>query len=449
MLLSEQESKDLCAKLLGRVRADDAAVAVTSDRRSHLRFAANTIMTSGHRQDLGVRVTVWVEKKKGSAATNELDDAALEGVVRQAEELARVSPVDDEYVPTLGPQRYLPSGGFVEATANTDAKGRARDMGQVIALCRESDAEGAGFHQNRGETQAGATRNGNFYYTRSTLASFSLTARTRQGGGSGYFLRNHFDVSKLDTARIGREAIGKALRSRDPRPLDPGVYAVILEPQAVADLLGFFEFSFDARRADEGRSPFSAPGGRTRLGEKIFDERLSLSSDPWHPELPASPVTFEAMPAEKLYLVKDGVLANLVYSRFWAQKNKKDATPGPVNAILESSGNPATLEEMIQATGRGLLISRFWYIRSLDPRTALETGLTRDGVWLIERGKISYPVRNFRFNQSILQLLAPGNVDRVGRPERVSSSESQGGNAALFPPLKVKEFHLASSSEAV
>src|SRR5206468_7442837 len=144
-----------------------------------------------------------------------------------------------------------------------------------------------------------------------------------------------------------------------------------------------------------------------------------------------------------------GVLENLTYSRYWAKKTGKEPTAGPVNSIIEGSGPKHTLDEMVKSMERGLLVSRFWYIRSVDPRTALFTGLTRDGVWFIENGKIRYPVRNFRFNQSILELLAPGNVEMIGAPERVSGSETQGRGASLTPALKVKQFHFTSQSEAV
>ncbi|MBI3950496.1 MAG: hypothetical protein HY314_08590 [Acidobacteria bacterium] len=255
--------------------------------------------------------------------------------------------------------------------------------------------------------------------------------------------------SPEETARIAREAIRKALDSRHPRTLEPGVYTVILEPQAVADLLSFFAFAFDARSADEGRSLFSAPGAKTKLGEKIFDQRINLYSDPWHPELPGSQSAQAGIPAQKIYLVRNGLVENLIYSRFWAQQKGKEPTPGPVNGIMESSAPPVSVEEMIRTTARGLLGGRFWHIRTVDPRTALLTGLTRDGVWYIENGKIQYPVRNFRFNQSIIQMLAPGNVEMIGAPERVGSSEGQGGSASLLPALKVKEFHFTSQSEAV
>jgi predicted Zn-dependent protease len=277
----------------------------------------------------------------------------------------------------------------------------------------------------------------------------STTARTPDGTSSGYFLRNHFDVAKLDTARVAGEAIRKALDARNPRTLEPGTYPAILEPQAVADLLSGFAFSFDARSAEEGRSAFSALGGKTKVGEKVFDERINIYSDPWHPDLPGSQSAQGGLPAQKIYLVRNGVVENLVYSRFWAKQKGKEPTPGPVNTIIESSQPPVTLEDMIKSMDRGLLLGRFWYIRGLDPRTMAQTGLTRDGIWYVEKGKIQYPVKNFRFNQSLMQLLAPGNIDMIGKSERVGNSEGQGGSASLLPALKVKEFYFSSQSEAV
>jgi predicted Zn-dependent protease len=449
MLLSQQEAKGICQKLLGYVKAEDAAVSVESRDSSHLRFADNNFTTSGRREDIEAGVTCWVEGKKGAASTNELDDAQLEAAVRQAEQLARLSPVDREYLPTLAPQSYKPSQGYVEATANISLTARAKTINDVIAACEKESVSGAGFHQARGVATAHATKNGNFSYARSSLVSLSLTSRTRQGEGSGYFLRNHFDVAKLDTARIAHESIQKALHSRHARAVEPGAYTVILEPQAVADLLGLGAFFFDARPADEGRSPFSAPGGKTKVGEKIFDARINVYSDPWHPELPGSQAAPSGIPAQKLYLVRNGVLETLVYSRYWAKQKQKEPTPGPVNLILESAQPPAGVEEMVHSTDRGLLVSRFWYLRFVDPRTLLLTGLTRDGVWYVEKGKIQYPVRNFRFNQSLLEMLSPGNVELIGAPERVGSSEAQGSASALLPALKVKQFHFTSQSEAV
>ena len=449
MLLTEKEAREIAEKLLSYVKADDAAVSVGSENYSHLRFAANSFTTSGARENTTIGVTVWIDKKRGSSSTNEMDDESLRATVTQAEQLARISPVDREYLPTLGPQTYQPVNGYAEGTSNISLQNRARSINDVIANCEKAGVIGAGFHQARGSAAASATKNGNFNYSRSSLVSLSTTARTPDGSSSGYFLRNHFDVAKLDSKRVAREAIRKALDSRQPQTLEPGTYPAILEPQAVADLLTGFAFGFDARSADEGRSPFSAPGGKTKVGQQIFDERINIYSDPWNPELPGSQAAQGGIPAQKIYLVRNGVLENLIYSRFWAKEKGKQPTPGPVNNIMESSGSGSSLEDMIKATDRGILLGRFWYIRGVDPRTALQTGLTRDGIWYIENGKIKHPVKNFRFNQSLMQLLAPGNVEMIGASERVGSSEGQGGSSALLPALKVKEFHFTSASEAV
>ena len=445
-MLTEKESKAICQKLLGFTKADDADVRVGSEDFSHLRFAANGFTTSGRREDATATVTVWIDKRRGSAAANDLDHASLRMAVEQAEQLARISPVDREYLPTLGLQNYKPTSGYVEATVNVSLSARAGAIDEIIRACEKQGVIGAGFHHANGTASGYATKNGNFHYQRASLVSLSVTARTPDGASSGFFLRNHFDVAKLDTARIGRVAIQKALDSKNPRTLEPGTYPVILEAQAADDLI---RFNFDARSTDEGRSPYSAPGGKTKLGEKILDARLSVYSDPWHPDLPGSASAEGGLPAQKIYFVRNGVLENLQYSRYWAREKGKEPTPGPVNTIVESSARAMSVEEMIQATDRGLLVSRFWYIRSVDPRTALFTGLTRDGVWLVEKGKIQYPVRNFRFNQSILELLAPGNVEMIGVSERVSGSETQGRGASLTPTLKVKQFHFTSQSEAV
>ena len=450
-LLTESDARTLLDKLLSYVRADDAFVSVSSETYSHLRFAANAFSTSGRRDNLGANVTVWVKTpegmKRGASSTNELDDVSLRAAVQEAERLANLSPVDREYVPTLGAQKYRPTSGYSEATANISIADRARTVNDILTASEKAGVVSAGFHQARGTASAFATKNGNFAYERASIVALSTTARTKDGTSSGYYNRSHFDAARFDPKRVADEAIRRALDARNPREVPPGAYPVILEPQAVADLLATFAFSFDARSAEEGRSPFSAPGGKTRLKEKLFDERLSVYSDPWSPELPGSQSAQAGIPAQRVYFVRGGTLETLTFSRFWATQKATDPTPGPVNTIIEASGPTVPVEEMIKRTPRGLLISRFWYIRSVDPRTSSLTGLTRDGVWYVEDGRIKHAVKNLRFNQSIIQMLAPGNVEMVGPSERVSTSE--GLNPSLLPALKLKAFTFTSQSEAV
>lgn len=447
MLFTESEVKALTEKILAMAKADDAIASVSSNKQSHLRFAANNVLTSGMREGRSASVTLWIGGKRGSASTNDLDDASLRTMVEKAEAIARNAPVDREYVPTLGKQTYKPTNAYFEATSNLSLSDRAKQVGAILAEFEKNKVIGAGFHNANAQAGGSATKNGNFDFERTTGVGLSVTARTPDGTSSGFFLRSHNDIAKLDTMRIARESIRKALDGRNARAIDPGIYTVILEPQAVADLLGGFGFGFNARTADEGRSPFSAPGGKTKLGEKVFDEKVTIYSDPWHPELPGSQSAQGGIPAQRIEMVKDGVLKNLQYNRFWAKQKNVEPTPGPVNTILETSGATHTLEQMIASTERGILVSRLWYIRSTDPRTASSTGLTRDGVWMIENGKIAYPLKNFRFNQSTVKMLAPGNVLMVGKPERVGSSE--GGGGSLLPALKLKEFNFTSQSEAV
>lgn len=444
MLLTEKEAREITEKILSFVKADDAQVSVSSERNSHLRFARNAFLTSGNTVERTASITVWNKQKRGASSTNDFSDESLKAMVEQAEQVAAISPVDREYLPTLGAQTYKPSNGFVESTANLSLSNRARSIGSILKNSAKSGVVSAGFHQTQAIAQAFATKNGNFGFERRTVAGLSVTARTEDGTSSGYFARSHFNIGRLDTERIARESIRKALDGRNAKTIDPGIYSVILEPQAVADLLGGLAFQFDARSAEEGRSPYSLTGGKTKLEQKIFDARLNIYSDPWNAELPASSSAQGGIPAQKIYLVKNGVLDNLIYSRFWAKKSGKEPTPGPVNTIMESSEKAASTEEMIASTKRGLIVSRFFYIRATDPRTASVTGLTRDGIWMIENGKITTPVRNFRFNQSIIQMLAPGNIEMIGTPERVGD-----GNASLLPALKLKAFNFTSASDAV
>jgi predicted Zn-dependent protease len=439
-VIGEREARRICDTLLKLTTADDAVVGVSESIGGNQRFAANAFTTNGGSRERRFSLTVWTDKRRGSASGTEFNDTALRRAAEQAEHFAKLSPVDVEYLPSLGPQQYKPVNGYVSTTAGLSPEWRAKQIIGILDHCDETNVVGAGTFQSGALARASATRHGNFEFERSSSASLSMTARTSNGTSSGYGLHNHFDVDRLDMAGVARRAVEKALTGRNAQRLEPGVYPVILEPQAVGDILRFFDRAFDARSADEGRSPMSAPGGKTLLGQPVFDSKINFYSDPWHPELPGSQSTQDGLPAAKLYLIRNGIVENLVYSRFWADKSSKPPTPGPVNQILDSTGATPSIAEMVASSERALLLTRFWYIRMVNPRTQSLTGLTRDGVWLVENGKVKHPVRNFRFNQSVMQMLAPGNVEMIGKPERV------GG---LYPALKLKAFTFSSESEAV
>jgi predicted Zn-dependent protease len=218
---------------------------------------------------------------------------------------------------------------------------------------------------------------------------------------------------------------------------------VILEPAAVAVLLERIFFGLDARQADEGRSFLSKAGGGTKLGEKMVDERVNIYSDPLNPELPTSTWTGDGRPQEKISWIEKGVVKNLSYSRYWAEKKGVKAIPGPDGAIME--GGTKSLEELIAGTKKGVLVTRLWYIRDVDPQSLLLTGLTRDGTFYIENGKIQYPIKNFRFNESPVIML--NNLEELGKVERTVSVESNANY--LLPPLKIRDFTFSSLSDAV
>jgi predicted Zn-dependent protease len=443
-MLTRDEALTICETVLAHAKtagAEDAIVSLQSTIESHARFADNRITTSGRADDLDITVTVWVGRRRGSVTGNDPGAAALESIAKEAVQIARVSPVHREYVPTLGPLEYPEARGFAAATADVDPVARAAALDAVLGACRGSKVIGAGFHTARASATAAATANGNRRYFRSSEAGLSVTARSEDGTGSGYYAGDHFDLARLDAQHIAGQAVEKAVRSRAPKPIEPSTYPVILEAQAVSDLVGFLSNNFDARTADEGRSPFSGKDGTTRVGEKMFSDQLNIYSDPMHAGMPALPATDEGIPASRVSLVKGGVLETLRSTRYWAQERKQEPTPGPVNFIIEGTRPPVALDDMIKSMARGLLISRFWYVRLVDARTIVLTGLTRDGLWWIENGRISHPVRNLRFNQSVLAMLAPWNVEAIGAPQRLSPM--------VVPPLKLGAFTFTSVSDAI
>ena len=444
MLLSERETRGLCEQVLNRVKVDDATVTARSEAGGNQRFASGSFTTNGQMENVEVTLTVWKEGRRGSGCTTEITKDALDSIARNAERIARVSPLDQEYVPTLGPQKYRPVDAFAASASKPSFSRRAKSVHRILQLGEEAGVVLAGLLRTSASARGTLTLQGNFDYERSSSGSLGLTARLPDGSSSGYFLRSSVDPERLDAERIARAAIQRARDGRNAQVISPGHYPVILEAQAVYDVLSFFPAAFDARTADEGRSAMAVPGGQTRLGQQVFDPRINFYSNPWHPEVPGSQSTLEGLPAERLSLVRGGIVENLASSRYWAKEKGRTPTPGPVNYILESTSAPQSLEEMISTSDRALLVTRLWYIRMVDPRSLVVTGLTRDGVWLVENGKIKHPVRNFRFNQSLMKMMADGNVDEIGKPERVGP-----GPAAFYPALKLRRFHFTSASDAV
>jgi predicted Zn-dependent protease len=303
-----------------------------------------------------------------------------------------------------------------------------------------------GLIQSNASALAVANSKGLFAYGRQTGVAMTTTVRTPDGTGSGWAGASSNAWSDLDPAALGARAIEKAKASMNPVAIEPGRYTVVLEPTAVGNLVQLIAGALNARSADEGRSFFSKQGGGTKIGQKVVDERVTISSDPLDPDTLGLTFTGEGMPGKKVTWIENGVVKNLAYDRYWAAK--QGVQPTAAGGGLRMSGGDATLESMIAGTQRGLLVTRFWYIRPVDPRTILYTGLTRDGTFLIENGKITRAVKNLRYNESPIFML--NNVEALGKPVRVSASEDGSpGQAIVVPPIKARDFTFTSLSDAV
>jgi len=442
-ILTEEQAKAILDKVIALSTADECTAQLSGAIRGNIRFALNNVSTSGIVSDTDLAVQVAFGKRVGIATINEFDDGALERVVRRAEDLARLAPENPEFVPAVDKQIYKPSATFSQSTADITPEYRAQVAADSIGPCRAEKLVAAGFLEDGQSFVAFANSKGNFGYQRATSLDYTCTVRTEDGRGSGWVGRNLQDSTSFKAGGDVRTAMRKASESAEAKALEPGKYTVILEPAAAAGLISFMMNFFDARSADEGRSFLSKKGGGNKIGEQVYDKRVNISADPWHPEASVMPWDDEGLPREKTAIVEDGKIANLEYSRYWAQKQGKRATGSSGNLLM--SGGTKSTAELVQSTQKGILVTRTWYIRMVDPQTVLLTGLTRDGTFYIENGEIKYPVKNFRFNESPVIML--NNIEELGKPVRVAGDESS--YVMMIPPMKLRDFTFTSLSDAV
>jgi predicted Zn-dependent protease len=443
-LLTRDEAQAIVEKAVKLSKADAVDVQVNTYVQGNIRFADNQVSTAGRTTDAQLGIQSAFGPKHAVVTTNDLSDAAIERAVRESERLARLAPDDPEAMSQLGAQQYSPVNAFFESTANLSADDRARAALTALEIARKSgDLKAAGYLVTTAGALAIGNSTGMFAYHRSTNANYSLTVRTTDGTGSGWAAADHADWAQLDARGVAERASEKARLSRNPVAIEPGRYTVILEPQAVGDLVQLISNYADARSADEGRSPFVKQGGGNKVGEKIVDERVTLFSDPADPQLLGRPWDFEGMPLGRQVWVDGGKLSQLIYSRFWAKKQGKTPTGGP--STFKMAGGTQSIDELVAGTTRGILVTRLWYLREVDPRTILYTGLTRDGTFLVENGKVTKALRNFRFNESPLFVL--NNIEALGRAERLAGTE-QGGDVVM-PAIRARDFNFTSLSEAV
>lgn len=442
-MITEETAKKLLTKVLSFSQADECECNLNGRTAGNIRYARNAVSTAGEESDVVLIVQSTFGKRTGTASINEFDDASLEKVVKRSEQLAKFAPENQEYVPLFGKQKYLETPSYAPSTASVTPDDRATAAGASIMPSKENKMVSSGFLEEEVTFSAIMNNKGLFAYNAATNVDFSVTVRTEDGKGSGWASQDVTDVKQLDTGKVSQIAIQKAAGSVGAKEMEPGKYTVILEPAASVQLLQNMARNFNQRAADEGRSFLSnkleegEEGPTNKLGQKMFDERVHIYSDPQHPEVPTAPFSQDGYPLKAIDWIKGGVITNMPNSPYWAKKTGTPYIPFPGNMIM--SGGDESLEEMIKNTRRGVLVTRMWYIRALDPQSLLYTGLTRDGTFYIENGKIKYPIKNFRFNESPIVML--NNIESLGKPVRID------GN--MIPPMKIRDFTFSSLSDAV
>ncbi len=427
------------AKKDGRTAAE-VKVDVYRNANAHVRFARNEPTTSGESDETTVAVWIGLGQRHASTSINQTDAGSLAAVAARALAMAKLAPEDPEKMPLLaGGQPYpaVPSG-WDDALAELPPKERAAIAARAIARGDEARVKIAGFFERSASNHVMRNSAGLVASHRSTAASYTVTARTADDTGSGWGGREAHRAADLEDELQSSRAIDKAVRSAGAKPLAPGKYTVILEPQAVFELLVFMVGSMDQRSADEGRSFFSG-----KVGQKLFADFVSLRSDPADSLTPGAPYDPEGLPLGMHPWIAEGRVAKLSVSRWWAKKKNLEPT-GRQSVFHLSGGKAESVDELIKTTKRGLVVTRFWYNRMLEPQSVSVTGLTRDGVFLVENGKVTAPVANFRYNESPITMLK--NVDAM---TRATSRVVASGGVWHVPALRTSEFTMASVSAAV
>ena len=444
MILSENEAKNLLTKILSNSKAESASASLTGTNGYNLRFALNSLSTNGYTDGLTLYYSSNFGKKTGTVSTNKFDDDSIKEIVKKSEEIARFSPENKEFMPLLPQQEYPASLNFSAVTENLSTDTRSDKILYILEQSKKNNVISAGYSEDETGFFAVMNTNGLFAYNKNTMSRLSATVRTADGTGSGKFQKIYCDDNKIEHKKLADWVIERSKLSVKPAEIKPGRYTVILEPSAVADMVSRCINFMSARGADEGRSFFSKSGGGNKIGDQLVNDSVNIYSDPLDINAPSMPFSWDGEPRVNTVWFENGVLKNLFRNRFWAEKTAQPSVPYPSNVIMQ--GTEKTLDEMISSTDEGILVTRFWYIRTVDPGTMLLTGLTRDGVFEIKNGRIAGPVKNFRFNESPVNML--NSILETGKSEKASGSETD--DFPIFvPPLKIKDFNFSSLSDAI
>ncbi len=454
--------KERAAEIFDRVRrlsaADEVEVLFTGSRFALTRFANNTIHQNVEEENSIASIRTNFGGRTARSLANKFDDESLKRAVEASENLARVQEPDPELLPmpTAGEAkaagegaRATPSRSF-EKTAAINPGERADVVGKIVAVADRHKLTTAGIYSSSESAEGIFNSRGLTDWHTQTLAEVSITMLAEDS--SGWQKANSTDVSNLDPVGLAETAARKAVESARPREISPGKYPVILEPAAVLDITGFMFWDFGGMAILDQRSFLN-----DRIGKKLFGENINIWDDAAHPLQAGSPFDGEGMRRERLPLVENGVVQRVVYARGTAQKMKKSeyaAKVGPIeatghgfplpnemgempmNIVFGAAEKPQTVEQMIASTERGILVTRLWYIREVDPYEKILTGMTRDGTFLVENGKVQCGLRNFRFNESLISMLS--NVEAMTVPVRASGEESFD---MVVPGMKVREFN--------
>lgn len=416
-------------KLVSLSSADDAIAHVGMGESGFTRFSNNIITQSGARASRSVSASAAFGTKHGGASSNQMDGDSLSSVVSRAEEAANASEPDPEYLPPVEPpQQYLDVPAHYDGTTAFGPTERAEAVGEVLDVAKSAGLTAAGSIANSFSWCALANSRGLSDVSGSTSARMVVTMMG--DGFSGWTDWQFNDVSALDARAVAEQARDYALGAEDPVDLEPGRYTVLLLPSAVMSILSPMVWRLDARAADEGRSALVGLEGKV-----IADESFTLRSDPTCPDAPGARRYGDGTAAGPMAYIENGVLNTLTYSRFWAKEKDCEPVYSPANILI--NGTSRSVEDLIAEIDRGLLITRFWYIRDVDPMRLLLTGMTRDSMLLIEGGKVTAGVKHFRWNNSPLDLLK--NIRAIGKPQRQSGS--------LVPPIVFDDFYMTSKTQ--
>jgi predicted Zn-dependent protease len=451
MSYSREQVKEITDKVLNMAKADAVEVEFSGGERSATRYANSTITANLTEHDQEITITVRYGQKSASTTVHQFDDESLKRAITEGQALAKQRPDNPELMPLVKPpQNYVAMEAALPAAVDFGPAERARLVKQSIDVCEKKGVLGAGYIPKLHWTEARANSEGLFAYYRYAEASLILTCRTPDGTGSGWAGTTGMkDVTAIDAAGITETAATKALASRKARALEPGSYTVILEPRPAARFLSLMLQSLNARPAEEGQSFMSGPErGTNKLGQKVFGDNVTIRSDIGNSILRQTPIGPDGLAAAPVTWVEKGVVKSLAYDRFWANKQGKAPTTAAPGMSLVMEGGDQTIEQMIKSTRRGLLVSFFWYIRVVDAMTLLNTGMTRDGTFLIENGEIVGPVQNFRWNDGPARGF--NNITALGKPVPMHVGEAYDNpGTALVPPMRIEDFRMTSISPAV